>query len=121
VSPFNVDQFEEQFSAAIDREITNNPDPNYRNLFSDFERELRYTQNVRRLFCGQKGYFGCGAQSLAPGDEIWILGGADTPMVLRRQSKGRYRLVGEVYVHGVMHGEAVASITQEQLEKIILE
>ena len=39
-------------------------------------------------------------------DEVWILSGAKTPVVLRRKGGGRYEFLGEAYVHGVMHGEA---------------
>jgi hypothetical protein len=119
--PFCVEEFEDQLAAAIERELATGPDPNYWTLFSGYEQELRYTQNARRLFVTQEGYFGCGAQTLAVDDEVWILGGADTPMVLRKLPSGGYRLIGEAYVHGVMHGEAVASMTQAQLQKIVLE
>jgi len=118
---FCVEEFENQLAAAIEQELVVGQDPNYWALFGGYEQELRYTQNMRRLFLTQEGYFGCGPQALAVDDEVWILGGADTPMVLRKLPSGGYRLIGETYVHGVMHGEAVASVTQAQLQKIVLE
>jgi len=40
-------------------------------------------------------------------DQIWILGGSLVPVILKRVSEGRYNLVGQAFVYGVMHGEAV--------------
>jgi len=59
----------------------------------------------RRLFKTKEGYLGTGVRSLREGDEVWILHGAGVPFVLRPQSNGNYRLVGESFVYGVMHGE----------------
>ena len=72
-----------------------------------------YFQNSiqTRLFCTKKKYLGLGPQSLQSGDSIWILPGAKTPFTLRQLPHGRknhFRLVGGTYVHGFMHGEAVA-------------
>lgn len=40
------------------------------------------------------------------GDEIFVLSGARVPFVFRARADGTYRLVGEIYVHGIMRGEA---------------
>jgi hypothetical protein len=59
----------------------------------------------RRLFKTKGGYLGTGARSLRSGDEVWILHSAGVPFVLRPQPNGNYRLIGESFVYGVMHGE----------------
>lgn len=41
------------------------------------------------------------------GDAIWIIPGLSTPFVLRRMSNGAHEIIGEAYVHGIMHGEAI--------------
>ncbi|KAJ4324792.1 hypothetical protein N0V94_001021 [Neodidymelliopsis sp. IMI 364377] len=46
-------------------------------------------------------------------DLICILHGAEVPYVLRLQEDGTYVVIGECYVHGVMHGEALQSPTYE--------
>lgn len=62
----------------------------------------------RRLFRTSCGYLGTGPRSLKPGDEIWILHRGGLPFVLRpQQTFGNYRLIGEAFVYGVMHGEAL--------------
>lgn len=42
------------------------------------------------------------------GDVCAILFGADVPFLLRPTTiSGKYRLVGQVYMHGAMYGEVV--------------
>jgi hypothetical protein len=62
----------------------------------------------RRLFRTLSNYLGTGPRSLRAGDEVWILHGGSVPLVLRRQRNGNYRLIGEAFVYGVMHGEVQA-------------
>jgi hypothetical protein len=63
----------------------------------------------RRLFATDKGYIGLAPAGTQVGDRVCILLGGHTPFLLRpsEQYSGRYRLVGECYVHGIMHGEAL--------------
>jgi hypothetical protein len=58
------------------------------------------------LFTTVGGYVGASLDRIWPGDEVWILFGLPMPAVLRRGSGGM-RLVGKVYVHGVMDGEGL--------------
>lgn len=62
----------------------------------------------RRLFRTESGWLGLGPESLQVGDSIWIVAAAPTPSALRKAvdaPANAYELVGEVYVHGAMHGE----------------
>ena len=69
----------------------------------------------RRLFATRKGYLGLGPASIEVGDAVWIFPGAKVPFVLRpvaspqfentASEPSRFKLVGEAYVHGIMHGE----------------
>ncbi|KAK3306225.1 heterokaryon incompatibility protein-domain-containing protein [Chaetomium strumarium] len=77
-----------------------------------FANSFRRRYGKRRLFCTEKGYLGLGPASAAVGDVVCILPGAAGPFVLREfggrcDGAKRLRLVGESYVHGIMHGEAV--------------
>ena len=56
-------------------------------------------------------YYGYGFMGLCPalarkGDMLVIIHGVDTPCVPRRCRNGRFRFIGQSYVHGLMHGEA---------------
>ncbi|KAF7539317.1 hypothetical protein G7054_g2276 [Neopestalotiopsis clavispora] len=55
-------------------------------------------------FITETGHIGCG-EDLAKDDIIAILYGSEVPFALRKQTDETYRLVGEVYVEGIMEGE----------------
>lgn len=60
----------------------------------------------RRFFITTDGRMGLGPANLEPGNGVAILFGGNVPFVLRRRG-GYHALVGECYVHGIMHGEFV--------------
>jgi hypothetical protein len=72
--------------------------------------------NNMRLFLTTNKYLGKGYHTIKAGDEVWILQGAEIPYVLRPTETGRYRLVGQSYVHGIMHGEALANVQFHTIE-----
>lgn len=86
---------------------------------ADFRREVDLTLGTRRLFRTEGGLLGIGPLEINMGDEVWILAGAKTPLVLRDGSPGRKKLLGEAYVHGLMHGEVLD--TGLDLVNVILE
>jgi hypothetical protein len=54
----------------------------------------------------QQGYFALGPRITRPGDQCYILQGANVPFFLRpHASENRFKLLGEAYVHGFMEGE----------------
>ncbi|KAF5001608.1 hypothetical protein FGRMN_914 [Fusarium graminum] len=63
----------------------------------------------RRPILTDTGYLGLGYSSVAVEDEVWIVSGSPAPLILRKtgSSDNEYYLVGEAYVHGAMHGEAI--------------
>lgn len=76
----------------------------------------------RRLFRTESGWLGLGPQSMQVGDSIWILAAAPTPFALRKAvdtGANAYELVGEAYVHGAMHGEALG-FGEPQWDQIVL-
>ena len=60
---------------------------------------------VRTMFSTRTGYLGMGPATANPGDLVCILATASVPHVLRKLGKGKYRFIGEAYVHGIMDGE----------------
>ncbi|KAI0858991.1 heterokaryon incompatibility protein-domain-containing protein [Xylaria cubensis] len=58
----------------------------------------------RRIFRTTSNYWGISSESLKEGDQVYIISGADTPYVLRKNDRG-WCVIGEAYVHGIMHGE----------------
>lgn len=61
----------------------------------------------RTFFVTKKGYMGLGPFFTLPCDRIFVVPGVNTPLVMRRTLRGRYRLVGQCYIHGLMSGEAL--------------
>lgn len=61
----------------------------------------------RKLMRGSGGYIGTVPQPTQKGDEICVLLGCHTPMVLRRVRADVFRIVGECYVLGISEGEAL--------------
>ncbi|KAK3352565.1 heterokaryon incompatibility protein-domain-containing protein [Lasiosphaeria hispida] len=92
----------------------------------DFTYEFQRGYAFRKLFTTETGLLGLGPVTARPGDEVWVVSGSETPLLLRRRCNPesdecksgcdndahRFELVGAVYVHGIMNGEAVAGMEQ---------
>ena len=72
----------------------------------EFRRLSLLFSSTRRIFRTHENYLGNGPKNARPGDQVWILAGAKIPFVLRPQENGKYVVLGDAYVHGIMHGEA---------------
>ncbi|KAF4470897.1 multidrug resistance [Fusarium albosuccineum] len=77
----------------------------------------------RRIFRTKSGYLGSGPKNIRLGDVVCFVAGTQTPFVFRRVGAhqtqdevpepadlGKVRIVGEAYVHGVMHQEFVEGL-----------
>ncbi|KAE9372692.1 hypothetical protein N431DRAFT_439751 [Stipitochalara longipes BDJ] len=85
-----------------------------------FNVAVGLTLESRRLFITREGRLGMGPQSLECGNEIWVLEGANIPFVLKRLDEKSFQLVGEAFVFGAMHGEAVKDITRDEFSEVRL-
>ncbi|KAL7919645.1 heterokaryon incompatibility domain-containing protein [Trichoderma austrokoningii] len=54
------------------------------------------------------GHMGLGPLLMREGDEIYVLPGSHSPLVLRPISSRTYQLIGDCYVNGAMDGDSVA-------------
>lgn len=65
------------------------------------------------VFRTRSGYIGRGPPLMQPGDQVCVLRGSSTPFTVRKTTTpllslfGRWQLVGECYVQGLMHKEAL--------------
>lgn len=75
----------------------------------------------RAFFISEKGYFGLAPSAAQAGDQVCILAGGQTPYILRRAGEvvlpdsgiaPAFKVVGDAYVHGIMHGEAMADVEE---------
>ncbi|KAH7061939.1 heterokaryon incompatibility protein-domain-containing protein [Paraphoma chrysanthemicola] len=75
------------------------------------------TMEGQRLFMTANGRLGRGSSSIEPGDSVCIFSSALTAHILRRSpntTEETYTLIGEAYVHGMMHGEIEDLDIEEQ-------
>lgn len=61
----------------------------------------------RRFFRSNQGRFGWAPDQARPGDKLCILNGLAVPLILRAKDSGRFEIIGDAYVHGIMDGEVV--------------
>ena len=71
-----------------------------------FSPDLQISCLGRKVFSTSDGYVGVGDVTLEPGDLVCVLFGGKIPFILRPVD-GKFRLVGECYLHGIMLGEAL--------------
>lgn len=76
----------------------------------------------RVLFVTERGCLGMGPAVLEVGDEVWVLAGADVPLILRpsKSSGEEFILVGEAYIHGIMQGEVVLNVQEDEMRMVSL-
>jgi hypothetical protein len=66
----------------------------------------------KRRFCTTaNGSLACVPKASREGDIICVLFGGEVPYVLRPTGTGFYWIIGECYVHGIMHGESLSHDT----------
>ncbi|KAI2465272.1 heterokaryon incompatibility protein-domain-containing protein [Annulohypoxylon bovei var. microspora] len=71
------------------------------------------TISGRALYTTKAGRFGFSYPSIRPGDEVWVIDGSRVPFILRPEpGVSDRRLIGETYLHGIMHGEGIAEGTE---------
>lgn len=68
----------------------------------------------RRLFWTDKGYLGLGPLRMEAGDTLCVFFGSQMLHLLRETESKRYEYVGEVYAHGLMDGEAMWMVNDQE-------
>ena len=86
-----------------------------------YEGELCYTDN-RCFAITESGRFGLVPWLAELNDVCCICPGMQVPLILRPREDGRYGLVGDSYIHGVMAGEVMEQLEkgEAKLENIVL-
>ncbi|KAI1135346.1 HET-domain-containing protein [Hypoxylon sp. FL0543] len=78
-------------------------------------RQLRLIEQFhRRFFVTNSGYIGLGPPSLEAGDSICVLVPGMVAYVLRGSKNGKWKYVGECYLHGIMDGEMIEKAAQNE-------
>jgi hypothetical protein len=85
-----------------------------------FQNSMGNYMSGRQTCATRSGYVGCSPLHARLGDRICIFQGYPIPFAIRPAGQdGCFELIGEVYLHGLMNGEAIRS-TDAPLEMIKL-
>jgi hypothetical protein len=119
-SEFQMSAFESLFGESIIGATHWTDFEWFRSSFSDWWKDVNAHCGTRRQFQDNDGRLCVGPLSSEKGDEIWIIGGAPEPYLLRNISNGNYTVVGQVYIHGIMDGELADMGLLQDVEQITL-
>lgn len=81
--------------------------------------QVEFNAIYRQLFLSDSGHLGLAPELSKAGDVLCFLQGTKVPFLCRMVGNNRYTLIGEVYVHGLMHGEVASA--KGSVQDIILE
>jgi hypothetical protein len=73
----------------------------------------------RKPFITKQGYVGVGPANMQSGDLVCIFLGSGLPFLIRPLEEGRYILVGEAYVHGIVDGEFVEKNKSSEVFELV--
>ncbi|KAK4448027.1 hypothetical protein QBC34DRAFT_466179 [Podospora aff. communis PSN243] len=67
----------------------------------------------KTLFATERGYLALASIQVLPEDEVWLVRGCRTPVILSKASQREgYIILGQAYVHGIMNGEVLTEEVQ---------
>jgi hypothetical protein len=88
----------------------------YRDIIAFWHQMCSYCHG-RSFIVTQQGHFALGPRITRPGDQCYIVHGANVPLFLRPHISGsRFRLLGEAYVHGFMEGQIKGYAEEARLQ-----
>lgn len=103
-----IDLRDSKESAAFKMVLRIGEDDPDSKVLSLIESSLEKWSSRRRFCTTNKGRLAFVPPDSRSGDLICIFYGGEVPYVLRPSEPGVYTLIGECYVDGIMHGEAVS-------------
>jgi hypothetical protein len=107
-------ELEEYFANKQATKITKSKVGKSTGLLMDYMR-----MSARKApFATRKGHPGLSSRHVKRGDMIALIHGAQVPFVLRHHDNGKYTIVSEAYVDGIMDGEAAENAVWKKLEFI---
>ncbi|KAI0426556.1 heterokaryon incompatibility protein-domain-containing protein [Xylaria sp. FL1042] len=83
------------------------------------ENGIAYFAQGRRFAGTEGGLIGWVPEETVEGDIVVIPYGSRVPFVVRNVSEGKYRLIGECYIHGLMDGQAIYAKGRQDRETVI--
>ena len=118
----NHPQFQQSLeflSVILQPGIKQVPDHSRGTQAEKFINDVKFHCQERSFVKTHEGYIGLAPRNAKPGDQVCILLGCRTPILLRPTSKSQYHVVGPCHVQGLMNGEAFLGPIPEQYQPII--
>ncbi|CZR65847.1 uncharacterized protein PAC_15747 [Phialocephala subalpina] len=83
----------------------------------EFGKAVNSKDLSKRLFRTSGNFLGTGPEQTQAGDVIYLLPGTTVPYIFRPVNDRHFKVIGETYIHDIMHGEAWenSQMTLEQL------
>lgn len=99
----------DMYSALLELDFANAKMFSSAKKYGEYLRRIHRVCSHRALCVTEKGYIGLAPWNAAPGDLVCVLKGGNTPFLLRQVPVvGRYTLVGETYIYGIMSSEVLS-------------
>lgn len=92
----------------------------YPGMADEYFLDVQYACAHRVFFATTTGHIGLGPAAVREGDVCWLPKGSPMPFMLRPNENGCFQVVGPVYLHGVMQGEATDGIGSDDFESVTL-
>ena len=70
----------------------------------------------RRMFVTERGYVGLAPEMTEPGCCVAIVKGGKFPLIMKPRDYTKWELLGDSYVHGIMHGEGFEQCKCTEME-----
>jgi hypothetical protein len=96
-----------------------NPGDWRRQTTDPYARAMLVSFQGRNSFITERGHVGLGPKRVQNGDLVCAFIGANVPFVLRHVQWGRFELVGECYVYGIMDGEFLPEGREIELFELV--
>lgn len=89
--------------------------------YNVFSAQLMRCASWRSFVVTERGFLGLAPRDVRSGDVVCVVRGSQKPLILRPLPHGRYQLVGECYVHGIMDGSFARKQGWGAVEKFCIE
>ncbi|KAI9691716.1 MAG: hypothetical protein M1822_007788 [Bathelium mastoideum] len=120
----NVQYEPRRLGACVDWSLFDEPvnklDPERFTFRHGFDVVINQVCFGRRLAFTEDGFLGIVPAACKEGDTVCTLWGGQTLYIIRAAAEKRYQLIGECYMHGMMHGEAFTTNSKSTAQAIHL-
>jgi hypothetical protein len=87
---------------------------------ADYLTMVDYYSAGRSIFTTQEGYIGLAPLAAQEGDQVCVILGCNSPLLLREVTEGQYLVLGECYVHGLMNAEAIFGSLPSDFQQVTI-